>query len=162
MKQIIFLCGFMGCGKTTLGRMAADKLNLPFIDLDKQIEDTHKKSIAEMFSDNGENYFRMLETSAITSVSEVLSKKDGGIVALGGGAVIKPENVNIIKRFGILIFIDVEFEVCYERIKDNPARPLVKSHSREQLEQLYNERKPIYLKHALHTVKTPEAIYDYL
>jgi len=160
MKKLVFLCGFMGCGKTTTGRIVADRLRLPFVDLDEYIEKSQGSKVAAIFADKGEAAFRQLESLAI---KEVCANFDNAVVALGGGAIVSASNAAVINANGISIFIDVDFESCYRHIKGDESRPLAKS--REALEALYNERKPIYLKHSTHTVKTIEEmlqIYDNL
>jgi shikimate kinase len=156
-RQNIFLCGFMGCGKTTLGRLVAEKSGLPFIDSDEYIVSTQMRSVAEIFAEYGESHFRRLESEAILHICKTCTDC---VTALGGGAVINPANAELINQNGISFFLDVDFETCYERIKSDPTRPLAKS--RESLRRLYDERKPIYLKHCKFTIERPEQIYDYL
>jgi shikimate kinase len=151
--KILYLCGFMGSGKTVAGKIAAEKLKLPFIDLDNHIEKEQNRSVADTFAAHGEHYFRILETSAISAASENFNKNNsGGIIALGGGAVVKPENIIIINNLGVLVYIDVDFDICYERIKADPNRPIAKDKTKEELESLYLTRKQIYLKNAKYTI----------
>jgi shikimate kinase len=148
----------MGCGKTTIGHEIADKTGRAFVDLDEHIEKSTGSSITEIFKYFGEAYFRKLETG---SLKEICAVRKPRIVAIGGGAIISPENARFIYCHGTSIFIDVDFDTCYERIKDDPSRPLA-AKPREELEQLYNQRRPIYLKHAKYTIKEPSEIYAYL
>jgi shikimate kinase len=145
--KILYLCGFMGCGKSTSGMFAAQKLRVGFVDLDSYIEKSAMLSIPEIFAAHGESRFRELETAAITEASESIS----GIIALGGGAVIKPENITAINKYGVLVYIDTDFAACYERIKADPNRPLA-AKSREELETLYEARTQIYFKNAKHII----------
>lgn len=148
MRGALYLCGFMGCGKTTVGRIAAEGLNLTFCDLDEHIEAYVGRSISDIVKADGIDRFRDLESELLGSVFS----KSRAIVALGGGAVLRRENVALIKKRGILVFIDTDFSVCRERIKDDNNRPLAYEKTIDELEKLYNERKRIYLDNADYTV----------
>lgn len=141
-KKSIYLCGFMGSGKTSAGQMASEALGVPFLDLDKYIEQREKRTIPEIFAESGESYFRELEIAAVSRMT------DGYIIALGGGAMANRKNSAMINEYGVSVFIDVEFETCYERIKDDPNRPLVSRSTRKQLEKLYGNRKKLYLNNS--------------
>lgn len=143
----IFLYGFMGCGKTTAGKIIADNLNIDFFDTDKQVEEKENLTITEIFAKYNEQYFRKLETTAITQLCEAHSNS---IIALGGGAATIPLNIKIIKEHGALVFIDTNFEICYERIKDDKSRPLAKT--RASMRELFSKRRSIYLENAAHTI----------
>ncbi|MCL2633296.1 MAG: shikimate kinase [Oscillospiraceae bacterium] len=145
-KKSVYLCGFMGSGKTYAGEMVAKKLNLPFIDLDKYIEQKEKRTIPEIFEESGERYFRELEVAAISRMT------DGYIIALGGGAIVSRKNAKMINEFGISIFIDTEFEACYSRIKGDATRPLAYNSPKKKIEKLYNSRKIIYTNNSQHTI----------
>jgi len=132
----------MGSGKTTAGQKASEILGVPFLDLDKFIEQREKRTIPEIFSESGESYFRELEIAAISRMT------DGYIIALGGGAMANRKNSAMINEYGVSIFIDVEFETCFERIKEDPNRPLAFKSTRKQLEKLYNDRKKLYLNNS--------------
>ncbi len=133
-KQNIVLCGMAGCGKSTLGKIIANKLGLEFYDSDDEIVKVANKSIPEIFAESGEAEFRKIESQVIFE----LSKKTGVVIATGGGAVLKEQNVLNLKQNGAVIYLDRPLA----DIKPTPDRPL--SQNREQLEKLYNERKPIY------------------
>lgn len=133
-KQNVVLCGMAGCGKTTLGKIIADELGLEFYDSDDEIVKTANKSIPEIFAEVGEKGFREIESQVIFE----LSKKTGAVVATGGGAVLKEQNVLNLKQNGCVVFLDRDIN----DIIPTPDRPLTQN--REQLEKLYNERKPVY------------------
>jgi len=143
----IFLCGFMGSGKTAAGKVAAKKWGLHFADLDEEIESFAGKTIPEIFAQDGEAYFRTIESNVLATMIFTPSQR-GAIIALGGGAIINQENAAKINNHGILVFIDVSFNTCYQRIKDDFNRPLVQEKSRKELKRLYNDRRKIYVKHA--------------
>ena len=143
----IFLCGFMGCGKSTVGKILAKRLNVECIDLDKYIEDTEGMSIPEIFEQKGEAYFRQKETEAIKQFAD-----KGVVVATGGGALLSEENGEAAKNAGMVVFIDTYFSVCYERIKDDPNRPIAFNSTKEQLSERFNARRPLYLAHSHHSI----------
>lgn len=139
----IFLCGFMGCGKSTVGKALAKLLDCEFIDLDLYIEGKEKLSIPEIFSIHGERYFRELETRSIAELSDAQA-----VIATGGGALIPERNAQLAKENGTIIFIDTDFEECYTRIKTDKNRPLASSRTKSDLLELYNFRTPIYIAHS--------------
>lgn len=141
----IYLCGFMGCGKSTVGMQLAKKLDCPFVDMDAYIEETAGMKIPEIFEKHGEPHFRDLETQAIRD----LAGRDG-VIACGGGAMLREVNADIAAEHGSVVYLDVPFATCYDRIADSD-RPIVRRSTREELEDLYNTRNPIYRKHSTHT-----------
>ena len=140
MKNIV-LFGFMGCGKSTIGKELGRKTGRKTIDLDEYIEKREGKKISEIFALAGEETFRQMESF----YSKELSQKEGMILCCGGGTVLKEENRQILEEKGQMVFLDASFSVCYERIKDS-NRPLVKSKTKEELYALYKERNPQYLE----------------
>lgn len=143
----IFLCGFMGCGKSTVGRSLASILECDFVDMDNYIEQSEGRSISEIFSSDGEKYFRDLETEVIKKFKGV-----SGVIATGGGALLREENGKASKEAGIPVFIDTNFSVCYNRIKGDRKRPIAFNSTREELNELYDKRKNLYIKNSLVTV----------
>ena len=159
LKKTIYLCGFMGCGKSTLGFHASKKLSLPIVDVDYIVEKKEKRSISEIFASKGEEHFRNAETRVIRS----LSFQPPRVVSLGGGAVLREKNVKLMKRRGIVVLIDTPFDVIYERVKRNDRRPLAKSLDYDGLYELYEKRRDAYLS-AADVILTPkdniEETYD--
>jgi len=141
--KTIFLCGFMGCGKSTIGKALGEELGLAFYDLDEEIVRGEKMSIPDIFSQKGEGHFRALEKQYIMKIG-----KNGGIVATGGGAMTIPKTAAAAKELGAVVFLDVPFEVCYKRIKGDKNRPLAANSTKEQLLELYLKRREIYLKNS--------------
>lgn len=137
----IVLCGFMGCGKSTVGKALAAKLGTDFIDMDKYIENTSDMLIIDIFGTLGEQTFRRLETE--TAV--VLSKRDSIVIAAGGGAALKEENVKAFKDGGKLVLINVPLSVIKERLREDKTRPLlIRANKDKIMLQLYVTRLPIY------------------
>lgn len=152
MKNI-FLCGFMGCGKTTVGQSLASVLKMQFIDMDAFIEENESKSVSEIFEKHGEAYFRALETGA----AEQLSKKGGLVVATGGGAVLSPKNAAFFKSGGYIVLIDVPLPIITLRLDGDGTRPLLKRRDKEAvMNKLYNERMPVYRAAADFTVQNSD------
>lgn len=141
MKNV-YLCGFMGCGKSHIGRLLAKRLNRRFVDLDSYIEEKEGKPISRIFADEGEPYFREAEARYIREMPE------NCIVATGGGAVINPNTAEAAAKTGTVVFLDAGFELCYRRIENDTRRPLVMSNTKEQLSELYQTRRAVYRKRA--------------
>ncbi len=134
-KQNLVLVGMPSCGKSTLGKILADDLNKQFIDVDDEIIKRAKMPISDIFERYGEKHFRDLESDVINEIST----SQGLVIATGGGAVLKEENVKALKQNGKIIFVDRPIELLIT----TDDRPL--SSSRELLEKRYNERYNIYL-----------------
>ena len=145
MKNI-YLCGFMGCGKSHTGRLLAKMLGCTFADLDKYIEEKEGRSIPDIFANEGEAYFRTLESRYIKEMPE------NSVVATGGGAIINPDTAKTAreKKYGYQPYVLIS--VCYGRIKGDTHRPLVVNNTKEQLEALFNKRREIYIRNSSVTV----------
>ena len=145
--KTIFLCGFMGCGKTTVGKLLAEKSGRIFADMDQYIEDYEHRTIAEIFASDGEGHFRALEREAVVRLAQ-----SGFVVATGGGAMVDPVNAGAAKQGGEVVFIDTPFDICYERIKGDQKRPLAANSTREELFERFSFRREKYLAAADRTV----------
>ena len=140
-RKNIILCGFMGCGKSTIGNLLSKKTGMSFIDLDSYIEQKENKTVAEIFADNGEDYFRQLERDA----SKELSQKKSLVIATGGGTLTFQENVDAFKTSGKIVLLDVPVEVVSERLQGDTTRPLLNRPDKEQaMRELYEKRMPLY------------------
>lgn len=138
----IVLIGFMGTGKTALGKILAKKLKMGFIDTDSLIEEKKGKSVAGIFSENGERYFRKLERDVV----RVVSRKNNVVVSTGGGVVLSPENMKQLRRNGVIICLKSKPEVILERIKRQKGiRPLLnKPDPLKEIKSILKERAPYY------------------
>ncbi len=141
MKNL-YLCGFMGCGKSHMGRMLSKELHCTLVDLDAYIEEKEGMTIPEIFEKYGEPHFRGLEEKYIREMPE------NSIVATGGGAIINPVTAESARKAGVVVFLDADFELCYKRIKGDTHRPLVMKNTKEQLHELFMKRREIYLAHS--------------
>lgn len=139
----VYLCGFMGCGKSHVGRQLAAVLDREYVDLDRYIINAEKMTIPFIFEKFGEPHFRKLEANYIRRLA------DNNIVATGGGALINDETAEYARQSGLSVYINTSFEICYERIKNDTNRPLVVNNTKEQLEELYNTRDAIYRRNAM-------------
>lgn len=145
MKNII-LCGFMGAGKTVVGRELAKIMGCKFVDTDLLIENEQKIEIKAIFAARGEEYFRELEKE----VCKKLGETKNSVISTGGGTLTFPENVEELKKSGKIVFLDASFETICERIGENTTRPLFRD--LEKAKALYNERKEKYLAAADYVV----------
>lgn len=136
----IILVGMPGSGKSTIGRALASILSLEFIDIDEIIEKSENKKITEIFSQNGEDYFRQLETNAIKSLPDTPC-----VVSTGGGIVKNLYNMELLKNKGLVFYLKISPAKIFDRIKDDKTRPLLlKADPLEELEKLYLQRKNNY------------------
>ena len=144
MKNIV-LCGFMGCGKTTVGENLSRKLGVKLIDTDAYIEQKENKRISEIFAEHGEAYFRDLEHEACVE----LAHRNGVVIATGGGALTFERNVQAFKNNCIIVLLDVPLDVVADRLKTDTSRPLLQREDKyEAMKQLYDSRMPLYKKAA--------------
>ncbi len=142
----IVLSGFMGSGKSTVGRRLAAALNMKFIDMDRYIEKKTGKTVSEIFSECGEMHFRALETET----ARTLSRERHYVIATGGGTLMREENVKAFHEGGGRIYyLDVPLRALQERLKNDKRRPLLQTEDRNAvIEKLLNERRPKYLNSA--------------
>lgn len=157
-SRTVFLCGFMGCGKSTIGKILAEKLGCGFVDMDNYIVEQQGMSIPQMFAEKGEEYFRNAETDAVRELSE-----RPGVIACGGGAMLRKTNSEIANSAGTVVFIDIPFESCYERISGDKNRPLVANNTKEELNHIFDGRAPVYRENSAVSVSgigSPTEIAD--
>jgi shikimate kinase len=137
----LVLVGMMGAGKSSIGRKLAQRLNLPFVDADSEIEHAAGMSISEIFAKHGEPYFRAGEARVIARLL------DGGpqVLATGGGAFMHPQSREAIRAKAISIWLKADYEVLMKRIKRRNDRPMLKTDDPgETLRRLMQERDPVY------------------
>lgn len=140
----IILCGFMGCGKSTLGGVLSKILKYGFIDMDEYIQEKQGMKISDIFEKYSENGFRDIEHKACIE----LSKTENTVIAAGGGALAFQRNADALKRSGRIVFLKAADEVILKRIRNDPARPLAFGKSDEEIIALYHKRIPGYEKAA--------------
>lgn len=139
----VYLVGFMGTGKSAVGKRLAKMMNFQFIDSDDYIERKENKSIERIFSENGEAYFRSLEKIFVTSEHP----KEGCVVSCGGGLVTQEGIIEVLKRKGTVVALVASAAVIYQRVKDHTHRPLLKEgNALETIKKLLAERHAHYAK----------------
>lgn len=140
-KRNLILIGLMGAGKSSVGRIVASQLGIPFIDTDSEIERVSRMTIPELFAAYGEQEFRALESRVIKRVLR------GGprVVSTGGGAFINERSRKFIKKGGLSLWLKADLDVLWERVNKRDTRPLLRTENPKKiLEDLMNARYPIY------------------
>jgi shikimate kinase len=138
----IYLVGFMGSGKTTVGKVLAKRLGWAFADLDDDIEAREGVAISEIFEARGEEEFRRIETEVIRARVAAVESGRPLVAALGGGAFTRPENCELLRNNGITMWLDCPFEIVVRRVAEATHRPLARDP--ERFAALYRERAAKY------------------
>jgi len=152
MRNIV-LVGFMGSGKTTVGKLLAEATGMPLLDMDAMIETRAGKSINAIFADEGEAYFRNLERELVME----LAATRGHIISTGGGIVLNPQNIADFEQTGLVVCLLVDAASVLERIRHDTTRPLLAGDKEARILQLLEDRKPLYesIKHCIDTSGRP-------
>lgn len=142
-----FITGFMGSGKSTIGKKLAGQLNMPFIDSDNEIEQKYGKAIKDIFRDEGEPYFRKIEEEEI---DRVCRREERSVIALGGGALMSEKSLKTVLENGLLIYIESSPEAIWKRTHHSTRRPLMPKSSkpedhRQRIKSLMKEREKGYM-----------------
>ena len=142
----VFLIGFMGSGKTSIGKLLAKSLKMPFIDMDNEIALYEKQPISEIFSSKGEEYFRNLETKWLTEYSG-----NGYLISVGGGTPCFNNNLELMKQKGLIVYLTLPIEMMAQRVSNaKTVRPIIQPYLNdysvllEFMNHLLNEREPFY------------------
>jgi shikimate kinase len=143
-QESIFLVGFMATGKSSIGKLLAKELERPFIDLDDYIVEKEGMSIAKMFKEHGESFFREKEWTYLLE----LTQNRRGIISLGGGALHNQQVVDHLKLYGLIVFLKTPLDVIVERVGRNKKRPIVLDNNGEikSRETLFSELESLYLQ----------------
>lgn len=156
MKHIV-LIGFMGCGKTRIGRELAHKLKLPFVDVDKEIVEKEGMPIADIFDDKGEAFFRELETEMFKTL---VAKKEQSVISAGGGLPIQENNQKYLENCEV-VYLTATVDVLAKRLSGDKKRPILKGGNlREKITTLKAKRDPIYERVSDITVDTSDVAVD--
>ncbi|CEG27842.1 shikimate kinase [Bacillus sp. B-jedd] len=155
--KTIFLIGFMGSGKSTAGRLLGNTLELPLIDMDEEIVREEGMSINQLFEEQGEEYFRELETGLLQRIPD-----NGWIVSTGGGVILREENRTIMMKKGIVIYLEATAGELLVRLKEDTSRPLLAENKEKEITDRLGQRLEIYRNAADFTIltdaKSPEKI----
>lgn len=139
----IVLIGFMGCGKSTVGRELQQRLGYPLVDMDQVIEQRAGKPITAIFADEGEPAFRDMETDLLRELSAPEAPRR--IISTGGGVVGREENRDLLRKLGYVVWLHAPVSVILERTGKNRARPLLHTENpAEKIRTLMEERQPLY------------------
>lgn len=153
----IYLIGYMGTGKTTLGHSLSKRLGTRLIDMDARIEEEQSKTISEIFAKQGEEAFRNLETDLLRR----LSKQTDLIVSCGGGVPLREENATLMKTTGTVIWLDATPQTIYDRIRKDTTRPLLKDHmTPDYITTMMTQRRPSYQRAATHRIIVDDLTAD--
>ncbi len=159
MRQLsanIVLVGFMGTGKSTVGRVIAQKLGFHFIDTDDVIEQTSKAKISDIFAEHGEVYFRDLESQAVKSVALMKNQ----VVATGGGVVLRSSNIDLLRTGGPIFCLNATPKAIWDRVRSSRSRPLLRGPDPlKKIETLLGKRAPYYAL-ADHQIETTGVSVD--
>ena len=165
-SNLIFLVGLMGCGKTTIGQLLAEKLHYEFVDTDDLIVQNYQQDINTIFHEKGEKFFRNLETTTLQNVinntkntKNIKNIKNNGkkyVISTGGGIVLRDENRQLLKQFGYNIYLQTDTNILVQRLMTDTQRPLLKNKENlaENLQNLYNQRNKFYLEVANLVIQT--------
>ncbi|HEY6343713.1 MAG TPA: shikimate kinase [Bryobacteraceae bacterium] len=140
----IFLVGFMGCGKSTVGLSLAHELGWHFLDLDEEIERAEGSTIVEIFDTRGEEEFRRLESAVLTRCVRTVQHGRPHIVSLGGGAFLSDENFRLVSENGVSIWLDCPLPTIEKRLASSVRRPLARDP--ERLRELFHSRREGYAR----------------
>ena len=154
--RTIVLMGFMGTGKSEVGRRLAQRLGRAFVDTDQLVEERAGKRVAAIFADDGEPAFRALERDAVAEAA----RRGGTVIAVGGGAVLDPTNVAALRDAGWLVHLTARPEVILARVGDPRSRPLLADDARGTITRLLAERGPAYAAAADVTIDTSNRSAD--
>ena len=148
----IVLCGFMGCGKPSVGKRLAKEMDRPFVDLDQYIEKQQGMTVREIFNHRGEEGFRELEAQAVRDIAA----QGGMVVACGGGTVLFERNVQAFREAGsVILLLDVPLPLLHARLKNDTRRPLLQVEDRDAvIDRLYRQRIGLYRRAADVRVKS--------
>lgn len=154
-KSALVLCGFMGCGKTTLGTALAQKLGYAFADTDEMLFRETQMTLAQMFAIGGEAYFRDCEHEIIKKAAQLSET----VISTGGGVMTFERNARLLAQHAEIIHIHRDFDACYEIIQNRKNRPIAGQKTREEMQRMYDSRLDAYERYAsftLHNSSTPE------
>jgi shikimate kinase len=140
----IYLVGFMASGKSTIGRLLAERIGWYFADVDQEIEAAQQMPIWRIFESLGESEFRRIEHAAMRERVKSVECGRPTVIALGGGAFVRPENFALLENNGVTIWLDCPFDVIQRRVGETSHRPLARDP--EKFAQLYDQRREAYAR----------------
>jgi len=136
----IILIGFMGTGKSTVGRLLAERLDLTAVDMDTLIEARAGKPISAIFKEDGETAFRRMEQA----LAHKLAQGSGQVISTGGGVVLDPENLTNLQAAGLIVCLQASPDEILRRVESDQTRPLLEGDKQARIRELYEARRPLY------------------
>lgn len=155
-KSSIVLCGFMGCGKTTLGTALARRLGYAFADTDEMLLAHTCMTLAQMFAIGGESYFRDREHEIIQKAAQL----ERTVISTGGGVMTFERNARLLADHARIIHIDRDFERCYAAISRRKNRPIAGQKSKDEMHRMYDMRREAYARYAALTLTNDGTIEE--
>ena len=152
--MIIFLIGMPACGKTSIGKRLAKKVHFTFLDLDHHLVDKENKSVAAIFSEKGENFFRELEAKYLKEISDT---KTNTIISVGGGTPCFHNNMPFMLSVGKVFYLNISAETLFLRLKEDTKRPMFLGLTQEQIKEKINsllQQREVFYLQAHHTIST--------
>jgi shikimate kinase len=140
----VYLVGFMGSGKTTVGRLLADHIGWRFVDLDQEIEDREQRTVAAIFDQGGEAEFRRIEHEMIRKHVRAVECGKPMVIALGGGTFVQPDNFALLENNGVTVWLDCPLNLIEKRVVLTADRPLARDLN--HLRSLYEQRRENYAR----------------
>ncbi|MEP6671156.1 MAG: shikimate kinase [Chthoniobacter sp.] len=157
MRNNIVFIGFMGSGKTSIGRLVAHRLGFQFIDTDAVVVERAGMQVAEIFARHGEPWFREQETAVLRSLGNL----NRAVFSTGGGIVLRPENRELLRELGLVVWLTASEEVIFERVSRNKKRPLLQTDDpRATVHELLEQRRPLYEGAAQFTLDSSTLAHD--
>lgn len=154
----VILIGYMGCGKSTVGKRLSYRLKMPYVDTDKLIETEQGMAISEIFAKKGEAAFRDMETECLKGIFEY---KQDYVIAVGGGLPMREENRELMKKLGNVVYLRAKPDTIYGRLKDDTTRPLLQGEDpKGKICAMIDLRGPVYEEAADYIVDVDEKNFD--
>ena len=154
----VILIGFMGCGKSSVGKALADAVGIPFVDTDGMIEEQAGRKINDIFREDGEEYFRELETSVL---KQLLSAQERKVIAVGGGLPVREINREYLKRLGTVVYLLAKVETLTGRLEGDNTRPMLRGGElKKRIETLMDARGELYGEAADVCVETDDKDFE--
>lgn len=154
----VILIGFMGCGKSSVGKALANAMGIPFVDTDGMIEEQAGRKINDIFREDGEEYFRELETSVL---KQLLSAQERKVIAVGGGLPVREINREYLKRLGTVVYLLAKVETLTRRLEGDDTRPMLRGGElKKRIETLMDARGELYGEAADVRVETDDKDFE--
>ena len=154
----VILIGYMGCGKSTVGKRLSYRLKMPYVDTDKMIEKKQGTTISEIFAKEGEPAFRDMETECVKSLFDF---KQDYVIAVGGGLPMREENRVLMKKLGKVVYLRAKPETIYGRLKDDTTRPLLQGEDPQgKIKAMIAQRGPVYEAAADYVIDVDEKDFE--